>query len=171
MADVTMVGRNPMFEEDPWARPAESVADARRRQRTTGSGRTPESSMDVGDTSTLRFTVGDGDTAQAVGSGSLPVLATPRLLAWCEATTCAVVDPRLEDTRTSVGTRVNLEHLAASPVGAEVEVTATLAYVDGRLLRFDVAAYHVTAGSEAPVVGHGDITRVVVDRERFLSRL
>ena len=127
--------------------------------------------MDVGDTSTLRFTVGDGDTAQAVGSGSLPVLATPRLLAWCEATTCAVVDPRLEDTRTSVGTRVNLEHLAASPVGAEVEVTATLAYVDGRLLRFDVAAYHVTAGSEAPVVGHGDITRVVVDRERFLSRL
>jgi fluoroacetyl-CoA thioesterase len=127
--------------------------------------------MDVGDTSTLRFTVTDGDTARALGSGSLAVLATPRLLAWCEATTCAVVDPRLEDTRTSVGTRVSLEHLAASPVGAEIEVTATLAHVDGRLLRFDVAAHHVAAGSEEQVVGHGEVMRVIVDSDRFLSRL
>lgn len=127
--------------------------------------------MDVGGTSTLRFTVTDGDTAPALGSGSLPVLGTPRLLAWCEAATCAVVDPRLEDTRTSVVTRVSLEHLAASPVGAEIEVTATLAYVDGRLLRFDVAAHQVTVGSEEQVVGHGEVMRVVVDRDRFLSRL
>jgi predicted thioesterase len=124
--------------------------------------------MDVGERSTLRFTVSDGDTALALGSGSLPVLATPRLLAWCESTTCAVVDAHLEDTRTSVGTRVRLDHLAASPVGAEVEVTATLAHVDGRLLRFDVAAAHV---ADDKVVGHGEVTRVVVDRERFMSRI
>jgi fluoroacetyl-CoA thioesterase len=127
--------------------------------------------MDVGETTTLRFQVGDDDTAAALGSGSLPVLATPRLLAWCEATTCAVVDRHVEDTRTSVGTRVRLDHVAASPVGAEIEVSATIAYVDGRLLRFDVVARQVAADSSEHVVGNGEVTRVVVDRERFLARL
>jgi fluoroacetyl-CoA thioesterase len=128
--------------------------------------------MDLGETTTLRFQVGDDDTAAALGSGSLPVLATPRLLAWCEATSCAVVDRHLEDTRTSVGTRVRLDHLAASPVGAEIEVTATIAYVDGRLLRLDVVARQVVAAdSSERVVGNGEVTRVVVDRERFLARL
>ena len=90
----------------------------------------------------LLFTVTDADTAVAVGSGSLPVLGTPRLLAWCEAATCAEIEPALAEGETSVGTRIQLEHLAASPVGAELEVTATTAYVDGRLHRFTVAARH-----------------------------
>ena len=114
----------------------------------------------------LRFTVTDGDTAAALGSGSLPVLATPRLLAWCEAATCAAIEGLLGEGETSVGTRVSLEHLAASPVGAEVEVTASSAYVDGRLHRFTVAARHTGDGK---VVGSGEVTRVVVDAERFLS--
>ena len=75
-------------------------------------------------TSALTFTVTDDDTALAVGSGSLPVLGTPRLLAWCEAATCAAIEPTLGEGQTSVGTRVQLEHLAASPVGAELKVTA-----------------------------------------------
>jgi predicted thioesterase len=116
---------------------------------------------------TLRFTVTDADTAVAVGSGSLPVLGTPRLLAWCEAATCAALEPTLPDGSTSVGTRVELEHLAASAVGREVEVTASASYVDGRLHRFTVAARNVGG----KVVGTGEITRVVVDAERFLSRL
>ena len=74
---------------------------------------------------TLDFMVTDADTAEAVGSGSLPVLGTPRLLAWCEAATCAAIDPSLPDGSTSVGTRVELEHRAASTVGAEVRVTAS----------------------------------------------
>jgi len=118
---------------------------------------------------TLTFTVTDADTAQAVGSGSLPVLGTPRLLAWCEAATCAAVAPALKNGETSVGTRVSLEHLAASPVGQEVEVTASSSYVDGRLHRFAVAARHV--GGNGKVIGTGEVTRVVVDSERFLSRL
>ena len=81
----------------------------------------------------------DADTAAALGSGSLPVLGTPRLLAWCEAATCAAIDPTLPAGSTSVGTRVELEHRAASPVGAEVQVTASASYVDGRLHRFTVA--------------------------------
>jgi len=124
--------------------------------------------METGQAATLQFEVTDADTAAAVGSGDLPVLGTPRLLAWCEAATCAAIAETLEPSRTSVGTRVSLEHLAASPVGERVEVQASVAYVDGRLVRFSVAASHVSDGK---VVGTGEVTRVVVDRERFLSRV
>ena len=121
---------------------------------------------------TLTFTVTDADTAEAVGSGSLPVLGTPRLLAWCEAATCAAIDPTLDAASTSVGTRVDLEHVGASAVGQQVRVTASASYVDGRLHRFTVAARNLAPdGSDGKLVGTGEITRVVVDRERFLSRL
>ena len=116
----------------------------------------------------LTFVVGEDDTALAVGSGTLPVLGTPRLLAWLEAATCACVAPVLPDGSTSVGTRVQVEHLAASPVGAEVEVTASSAYVDGRLHRFTVSARDTTSGK---VLAAGEVTRVVVDAERFLARI
>jgi fluoroacetyl-CoA thioesterase len=119
-------------------------------------------------TSTLSFTVGDDDTALAVGSGSLPVLGTPRLLAWMEAATCAAIEPVLAEGSTSVGTRVQVEHVAASPVGARIEVSASSTYVDGRLHRFTVAGRDLDSGK---VVGTGEITRVVVDAARFLARL
>lgn len=118
-------------------------------------------------TATLTFTVTEDDTAEAVGSGSLPVLGTPRLLAWCEAATCAAIDPTLEPGQTSVGTRVELEHLGASAVGQQVEVTAGVAYEDGRLVRFTVGARNV--GGKP--VGSGEVTRVVVEAQRFLDRL
>jgi predicted thioesterase len=118
----------------------------------------------LGRTATRELVVSDADTAVAVGSGSLPVLGTPVLLAWCEAATCAALD--LPEGSTSVGTRVSLEHLAASPVGAAVAVTAAVAHVDGRLLRFTVEAR-----SGDKLVATGEVTRVVVDAERFLSRL
>jgi fluoroacetyl-CoA thioesterase len=123
--------------------------------------------MDVGQSATLEFTVTEDDTAVALGSGSLEVLATPRMLAWCEAATCAAVDQDLPDERTSVGTRVQLEHVGASAVGAVVRATATVSYVDGRLVRFQVAAEQ-DAGQ---LLAHGEVTRVVVDRDRFLARL
>ena len=115
---------------------------------------------------TLTFTVTPEDTARAVGSGSLEVLGTPRLLAWCEAATCAAIEDSLSEGETSVGTRVALEHTAASLVGAALEVTASLVYTDGRLRRFSVAARE-----GGKVVGTGEITRVVVDAEKFLVRL
>lgn len=119
----------------------------------------------------MRFTVTDEDTAIAVGSGSLPVLGTPRLLAWCEAATCAAIDPTLPAGSTSVGTRVELEHQAASVVGQQVEVTASSTYVDGRLHRFTVSARNLVDGGAGKLVATGEVTRVVVDAERFLSRL
>ena len=118
-------------------------------------------------TATLSFEVGEGDTAAALGSGDLPVLGTPRLLAWAEAATCAALEPSLDEGRTSVGTRVALEHLSASAVGASVQVTATVVHEDGRLVRFEVVAVD---GADQ-VVGHGEMTRVVVDAERFLARI
>jgi fluoroacetyl-CoA thioesterase len=124
--------------------------------------------MHTPDGATLTFTVGADDTAAALGSGSLPVLATPRLLAWLEAATCAAVEPDLGDGATSVGTRVELEHRGASAVGQEVEVSASPSYADGRLHRFTVAARHLPGGK---VVATGEITRVVVDADRFLGRL
>jgi len=107
----------------------------------------------------------DENTAAALGSGSLPVLGTPALLAWCEAVTCAVLD--LPDSSASVGTRVVLEHLAASKVGATVVVTAAVAYVDGRLIRFEVEARE----PGGKLLGYGEVTRVVVRADRFLGRL
>jgi fluoroacetyl-CoA thioesterase len=117
---------------------------------------------------TLTFTVTEDDTAAALGSGSLPVLGTPRLLAWCEATTCAAIAPVLGEGETSVGTRVELEHTRGSRVGTPVEVTASSVFHDGRLHRFSIVAREAGGG---PVVGTAEITRVVVDAERFLGRL
>ncbi len=119
-------------------------------------------------TGSLTFVVGDTDTAETLGSGSLPVLGTPRLLAWCEAATCAAIEPELAAGETSVGTRVELEHTRGSLVGARIEVSATSVHHDGRLHRFSVVARDADGGR---VVATGEITRVVVDAERFLGRL
>lgn len=120
----------------------------------------------------LTFTVTEADTALALGSGSLPVLGTPRLLAWCEVATCAAVEPDLGTGETSVGTRVELEHLAATAVGGTLVVTARPVYADGRLRRFAVSAREAGPdGRPGKLVGSGEVTRVVVDAERFLARL
>ena len=111
--------------------------------------------------------VTEADTADVLGSGDLPVLGTPRLLAWAEAATCAAIEPELSEGATSVGSRIELRHLTPSPVGELVTVTATVQHVDGKLVRFDVVAAH---GDER-IVASGTITRVVVDSVRFMRRL
>ncbi len=115
----------------------------------------------------VQHRVGDDDTARALGSGDLDVLATPRLLAWCEHASVESLAGSLDAASSTVGTRVELAHLRASPVGAAVTVRADLVHVDGRLLRFDVVA----EDAEGLVLGHGQVTRLVVDRARFLARL
>ncbi|MEU5862141.1 MULTISPECIES: thioesterase family protein [unclassified Nonomuraea] len=107
------------------------------------------------------------DTAEKFGSGDVPVLATPRLLALAERATVEAVRPQLAEGETSVGTRVELEHLAASPLGAHVELTAELTEVDGRRLVFTFEARDL----QGTVVGRGTVERVVVDRARFLARV
>ena len=124
----------------------------------------------------LDFVVAPEDTAEALGSGEVPVLATPRLLAWLEAATVAALDGHLEPGKTSVGTRAAIEHLRPTSVGRALRVTATVLRVDGRLVVFDVGAHETGSETGAgdgagAMVGHGTITRAVVDRERFLARI
>ncbi len=111
------------------------------------------------------LTVTPADTAPALASGDVLVLATPRLLALCEEATVAAVAPFLEEGETTVGSRVELEHLAPSPPAARVEATAVLELVDGPRLTFAVI---VRQGDR--IVGRGTIHRVVVDRRRFLAQ-
>ncbi len=120
----------------------------------------------------VRTVVADTDTAVSIGSGDVPVLGTPRLLALAEAASVAAVTPQLEPGVTSVGTSVALEHKRASPVGAQVVVEAELTEVDGRRLVFRFIAWQQRLGEspedEDPVVGAGTIERVLVDRDRFV---
>lgn len=125
------------------------------------------SPLEPGLSATDEHVVTEADTALAVGSGDVPVLATPHLVAWMEAVTVAAVADALADGDTTVGTRVEVDHVAASALGARIQVRAELLAVDGRVLRFAVEA-HDDNGAR---VGGGTVTRVVVGRERFLARL
>lgn len=127
---------------------------------------------------TLQFTVSDLDTAIAVGSGDVPVLATPRVVAWIEAATVAAVSQRLAPGSTSVGIEVSVQHRRASAVGAQIEVEVTHVRQQDRGLAFDVvvrelrSALDGPSGELAPVeVATGRVVRAVVDRAAFLSRL
>ena len=122
--------------------------------------------LPVGLSAEVGLLVGDDDTATALGSGDVAVLGTPRLVALAEAACVAAIAGALEPGDTSVGTHVDVAHAAATPVGARVTVRATLSYVDGRVLRFDVIA----TDSHGRPVASGTITRVVVSRDRFVAR-
>jgi len=120
----------------------------------------------VGAAASRIFEVLDIDTAASLGSGSLPVLGTPRLLAWLEAATVSAVEPMLEPGQTTVGIRVELDHLAPSPLAVHVTVRVTLVEVVDRRLGFDVSA----TNADGIVAARGRIVRAIVDRERFLAR-
>jgi predicted thioesterase len=124
---------------------------------------------------TLRFTVTDDDTAIALGSGDVPVLATPRLLAWMEAATVAAAASRVDSASTTVGIEVWMRHRRASAVGSIVEVEVTDAEEQDRGLSFDVVAREVPVGpapgATGPEIASGRVVRAVVDRGAFLRRL
>lgn len=129
---------------------------------------------------TQHFTVTDQDTAIALGSGDVPVLATPRLIAWMEAATVAAVRPQLDPSSTTVGIEVWIRHRRASAVGAHVEVEVTEITEQDRGVLFDVVAREVPQDSEdadpSPGVGGheiatGRVVRAIVDRGSFLNRL
>jgi len=125
-----------------------------------------ESMPAAGASARIPHKVTDADLAHTLGTGNVPVLASSRLLTWAEDATCAAISADLDDSQTSVGTKLELQHEQPSPLDTTVFVRATLTRVDGRLLMFDVQAEH----EDGEVVGRGEVTRVVVDRERFLKR-
>ena len=113
----------------------------------------------------VELTVGEGDTALAMGSGDVPVLATPRLVALLEQASCLAVVDRLKPGETTVGLRVEVTHLAPTRVGSTVRAEATLDRTEGRRMQFTVSA-----SDECGLVAAGKLTRVVVDREAFLDK-
>ena len=117
----------------------------------------------VGASAEVTLEVTGADTAQAFGSGDIPVLATPRVLALLEEATVAAVPG--DAATTTVGTHVTLDHLAATPVGRTVTAAARLVAVDGRTLTFDVVLRD--GDTEA---ARGRVDRVVVDRAKFIAR-
>ena len=121
--------------------------------------------VEPGLTARCSMEVSEQDTAVAVRSGDVPVLATPRLLALCEETACTALAGRLGPGKTSVGAGVQFDHLAPVRVGSTVTVEATLDKVEGRRLVFTV-----TATDDAGLVGAGRMTRVIVDVEGFLAK-
>jgi len=126
------------------------------------------SALEVGLRATITAEVTEADTAQALGSGEVPVLGTPRLLALAEAACVAAVAPNLDDGQTTVGIAVSLEHKRASPVGASLEIEAELTRIDGRKMSFNFIAYGPGDGDDA-VIGAGTVERMLVDTERFLA--
>jgi predicted thioesterase len=123
----------------------------------------------IGLRATVTAVVGEDDTAIALGSGDLPVLGTPRLLALAEAASVAAVAPQLAAGQTTVGAAVSLEHHRPSLVGTSLDVRAELVEIEGRKLFFGFVAYGPGDGEDA-VIGAGTVQRVLVDAERFLAR-
>lgn len=122
--------------------------------------------LEIGLTHTSRIVVADGNTAMALGSGDMPVLATPAMMALMENAAMLAVAPELEDGDTTVGGHIESSHLRPTPIGAEVSATATLEKIDGRKLFFKIIAQQGDV-----VIGEGTHLRFIVNRERFLSRL
>ena len=113
----------------------------------------------------VELTVGDGDTALAMHSGEVAVLATPRVVALCEEASMQAVAGQLAEGETTVGHTVQLDHVAPTRVGTDVRAEATLKKVEGRRLTFAVAVSD-TRG----LVAAGKLTRVIVSTDRFMEK-
>ena len=105
------------------------------------------------------------NTATAVGSGVLEVFATPCMLALMEKTACDSIIPYLDEGWGSVGTQVDIKHVAATPIGMTVRCESELVEVDGRRLVFTVKAY-----DDAGLIGEGTHERFLVDNEKFQGK-
>ncbi|MBQ4317171.1 MAG: thioesterase family protein [Clostridia bacterium] len=114
---------------------------------------------------TVTEMVTESNTAQSVGSGSLKVYATPAMLALMEKAACEAIKDILGEGETTVGTLLNVKHLAATPVGMNVTAAAELIERDGRKLVFNVQA-----SDESGLIGEGSHERFVVLSDRFTEK-
>lgn len=123
--------------------------------------------IEPGMTNETRITVQESDTARFSGGDSLPpVLSTPRIISYLERTAHQAILPFLAEGQTSVGTVVNLRHLAATPIGMQVRFRAELVEVDRRRLQFKIEAWDAVEK-----IAEGEHERFIIDRSRFDERL
>jgi predicted thioesterase len=141
------------------------VVPDRPSELATTAGHGPHSGLSA----QVELTVSEQDTAEWFRSGTVPVLATPRLIALCEEATCRATDGHLTSAQSSVATRVQFDHLAPVGLGKVVLAEATLVKVEGRRLTFTVSAARLERDGGG-LVGAGRLTRVVVDEDTFLAK-
>lgn len=136
--------------------------------------------MNIGLTHTSVLTVSNAHTAQTMGSGDMPVLATPVMIALMENAAMLAVDQELPQEQATVGAHIDVSHLRPTALGTEIFATAELTEIDGRRLTFHVVAMQMadvsaenigTAATEPVLLGEGTHTRYIVDRESFLAKL
>jgi fluoroacetyl-CoA thioesterase len=122
--------------------------------------------LQPGMTGTASITVTDDLTAAALGSGNVDVYSTPALIALLEAAAINALAGHLADSQTSVGTALDVKHLAATPVGMTVTATAVLKEINGRRLVFEVSA-----SDDIELIGQGAHERFIVNQDRFEQRV
>ena len=105
------------------------------------------------------------NTAAAVGSGALEVFSTPSMIALMEKASRELVQPYLEEGQSTVGTRLEVSHVAASPIGAQIRAESTLVEIDRRMLTFEVKAY-----ADGELIGEGRHQRCIIYAERFMEK-
>lgn len=121
--------------------------------------------IEIGMSYTAEMTVGKEDTAKAVGSGELEVLATPKMCALMEESAYKCIGAELDEGASSVGTVLEIKHLSATPVGMSVKAIATVTEVDGRRIVFELKAYDDTG-----IIGEGRHERFIVYSEKFIAK-
>lgn len=123
--------------------------------------------IEPGLTSELTMTVQESDTARYSGGADFPpVLSTPRMIGYMERTAHQALQPFLEEGQGSVGTVVNVSHLAATPVGMQVRFRAQVLQVEGRRVWFKVEAW-----DSQEKIGEGEHERFIIEKEKFYQRL
>ena len=122
--------------------------------------------IEPGNSATIAFTTDESATAAALGSGDLPVLATPKVVALVEEAAVAAIAQHLPADATSVGSRIELDHLAPTPIGGTVAATATVVSVKGRRIEFEAL---VTEGGK--LVASAAHVRFIVTRDRFMDSM
>ena len=122
--------------------------------------------LPAGLSGTAELVVGEQHTAPRVGSGRIRVLATPVMINLIEAAALAAVEQSLPEEHQSLGTRLNVSHIAATPVGMRVRATAEVVRIEGRTIHF-----RVRAEDERELIGEGTHERVVVNLDRFDKRV
>ncbi len=122
--------------------------------------------LTLGMTGEATTTVVHENTAAAVGAGGVEVFGTPMMVALMENAAWRTVAPHLDEGYVTVGTAVNIRHLAATPIGQKVRAEAELIEIDGRRLVFKVEAY-----DERQKIGDGQHERFIVKLDKFLSRI
>lgn len=121
--------------------------------------------LETGLSADIEIVVAEKDTADQWGSGLVPVYATPALVGLLESAAVKALEGHLEEGQTTVGGRIDVRHLAATPVGMRVRARAELMEVDGRRL-----AFHVQAWDEVEKIAESQHDRFLVNREKFVAR-